>query len=70
MKQHPYKLRAYHNPQKIDESLVPDGWRFRYADEMRVPVTRCQYWSCNLSCWNGSRMNGLLQFFTYIVPVV
>jgi hypothetical protein len=28
------KLRPYHNPENIDESKVPPGWRFRYADEL------------------------------------
>lgn len=26
-------LRPYHNPENVDESRVPDGFRFLYADE-------------------------------------
>lgn len=33
------KLRAYHNPENVDESRVPDGWRFRYEGERPNPKT-------------------------------
>jgi hypothetical protein len=66
---HPYKLRKYHNPENIDESLVPDGWRFRYADEMpHKAQTRCKasshYIWTRLSNWQGTCFGN-----TYIVPV-
>ena len=38
------KLRAYHNPENVDESKVPDGWRFRYADEIRYTSAMVALW--------------------------
>ena len=35
-------LRPYHNPENLDESLVPAGWRFLYADEVCATAP----------CWN------------------
>lgn len=69
MKPDPYKLRAYHNPRNIDESLVPDGWRFRYADEIKRPVTICKFWSRACNGWEWSNLKGRDQLATYIVPV-
>lgn len=41
------KLRPYHNPQQVDESRVPDGWRFLYEDEPRPICPRpCRLWQC------------------------
>lgn len=65
------KLRPYHNPENVDESAVPDGWRFRYQDEMNEPA----YGPCrmrvksvdvftSLDCYAG-----VVSFITYIVPV-
>ena len=28
------KLRPYHNPENLDESVVPAGWRILYQDEV------------------------------------
>jgi hypothetical protein len=36
------KPRPYHNPENLDESLVPAGWRFLYADEVCATAP----------CWN------------------
>jgi hypothetical protein len=63
------KLRKYHNPKKIDESKVPTGWRFRYADEMSTKAQRCRYWGANAQRWQKARLNGLDPMATYIVPV-
>ena len=71
------KLRAYHNPQGADESLVPDGWRMLYADEFplrqKVP---CRLFVKPICCgsmtphfgfkWTAS---GKVFDITYIVPV-
>jgi hypothetical protein len=74
---HPYRLRAYHNPQRADESLVPDGWTMLYADEF--PLSRkvpCRLFVKPIYCgsmtphfgfsWNAS---GRVLDITYIVPV-
>lgn len=67
--QHPYKLRAYHNPEGVDESKVPDGWRFLYADE----AGKSQNKPCR--AWMGPRpffedgYDGNSHIITYIVPV-
>jgi hypothetical protein len=65
---HPYRLRPYHNPECIDESKVPAGWRFRYADEI---ATRPEVCGIHLVCkWIFSRRyNGTDDLITYIVPV-
>jgi hypothetical protein len=69
MEHHPYRLRPYHNPQNVDESKVPAGWRFRYADEAGTPATTpCTPWLTNRFCWLTD-FNGTLFRHTYIVPV-
>lgn len=68
---HPYKLRPYHNPENVDESKVPPGWRFRYADEMtKAARTACHAWTpgCGFD-WNCTYF-GTHRRITYIVPVV
>lgn len=68
---HEYKLRPYHNPEGVDESKVPDGWRFRYADEAGTIVnTRCRMW-CHIHGFpsNCSYCSGAFDSITYIVPV-
>lgn len=63
---HPYRLRPYHNPEGIDESKVPPGWRFRYADEMMTPTEAAMF---KLSVgWRASG-HGICASYTYIVPV-
>lgn len=66
---HPYRLRPYHNPQGIDESKVPPGWRFLYADEAGKKQSKpCLPWFYSgldlSSCHDGDRLD-----ITYIVPV-
>lgn len=63
------KLRPYHNPENIDESKVPDGWRFRYADELQdVAEGLCIQW--HKGHWSTWRLfMGTNPFKTYIVPV-
>jgi len=67
----PYKLRAYHNPEKIDESLVPDGWRFRYADEMLNYAKTCRIYRPHYGDFSNhlSASGGMILSYTYIVPV-
>ena len=37
-------LRPYHNPENVDESRVPDGWRFLYSDEAHLRPCPCMMW--------------------------
>jgi hypothetical protein len=64
-------FRPYHNPENIDESLVPDGWRFRYADEMKTRNPKAKYvyeWDGKTE-YSSSASQGRLPYMTYIVPV-
>ncbi len=63
-------LRPYHNPKGVDESLVPKGFRFRYADEMRTKTTnrKLKYWSRHGE-WAQAWLQGVDPLATYIVPV-
>lgn len=68
---HPYRLRAYHNPENVDESKVPAGWRFRYVHEMQnFAISRCRLW-LPISGIFGMMENcsGVCHSWTYIVPV-
>jgi len=38
------RLRPYHNPENVDESRVPAGWRFLYADEPLTPKPSVKFW--------------------------
>lgn len=65
---HLYRLRAYHNPERVDESRVPKGWRFRYADEIKKHPEICGIHL--VSEWILSRRyKGTDDRITYIVPV-
>lgn len=66
-KNHAYGLRPYHNPENIDESLVPDGWRFRYADEMPRRNSKARLYL--IGEWCFSLLEGSIMTLTYIVPV-
>lgn len=73
MKTHPCRLRPYHNPENVDESLVPEGWRFRYADEVVIRAgSHCRAFiglgkeSFFDECCNYL---GTMLKLTYIVPV-
>lgn len=65
---HPYRLRAYHNPQKLDESKVPVGWRLKYADEANTPLYNAMWRSPHMG-WKFTTMFGREPEVTYIVPV-
>jgi hypothetical protein len=40
------RLRPYHNPENVDESRVPEGWRFLYADELiEQKLTFSRFWT-------------------------
>lgn len=68
-KLHPFRLRRCHNPEGIDESKVPPGFRFRYEDEMNQPakgVVRYDFWRGYPSI---SQSKGTLKHATYIVDV-
>jgi len=69
------KLRPYHNPQRVDESKVPEGWRMLYADEFPLPqyhMRPCRLFSPYLRVKefsNSSFCLGNNPQYTYIVPV-
>ena len=67
---HNFKIRPYHNPENVDESKVPDGWRFKYADERIKPTldAKCLGFMC-CDVWHKTRMLGREPGITYIVPV-
>lgn len=68
---HEYKLRPYHNPEGVDESKAPDGWRFRYADEAgTVAASQCRcYELFSTKLMPGIDYIGDQIDITYIVPV-
>jgi len=64
------KLRPYHNPENVDESKVPAGWRFRYADEMVEPVsTPCRIFFNQTEVSVDQDYFGASMRISYIVPV-
>ena len=66
---HNFKIRPYHNPEGVDESKVPGGWRFRYADELGLPPERCRLFGFDGKFSRCECAGGQIEFFTYIVPV-
>lgn len=70
---HSYRLRAYHNPENVDESRVPDGWRMRYADEAAtIAPGACIAWLSTAKPPRWSQLDdwpGKASSLTYIVPV-
>ncbi len=70
------RLQPYHNPENVDESRVPAGWRFLYADEAGKKQQKpCRVWlpkECYPSeCFDprSTRWTGQELEYTYIVPV-
>lgn len=69
------KLLPYHNPEKVDESRVPDGWRFLYADEAgKAQDKPCRVWLpkyCESPNTFGAsiKASGECLQMTYIIPV-
>jgi len=62
------RLLPYHNPENVDESRVPKGWRFLYADEAGKEQNRpCRLWWDYE--WDTAHCFGDSFSFTYIVPV-
>jgi hypothetical protein len=61
------RLKSYHNPENVDESRVPAGWRFRYADEMTTKVRIVKFGG--MHGWYQSCEYGRNPCVTYIVPV-
>ena len=62
------RLLPYNNPENVDESRVPKGWRFLYADEKPHPKLLARVWLH--SCFSISQNNwGWVKEYTYIVPV-
>lgn len=64
-------FRPYHNPDKVDESKVPEGWRWRYADEIGKRAPRpCRAWGLHDAVWTRcDKWHGTHSEITYIVPV-
>ena len=61
------RLRPYHNPENVDESRVPKGWRFRYADEMTTKACMSKFGGMHR--WYRSVEYGRNPCVTYIVTV-
>lgn len=69
---HPYRLRPYHNPDNVDESKVPPGWRMLYADEFPLPYEhgrRCRLFDRRGVLLIRENCTGSVKCITYIVPV-
>lgn len=65
------KLRPYHNPENVDESKVPDGWRFLYQKE-RFAGKFTAITGCLHIQWIQLGRQAQCKFVascTYIVPV-
>ena len=64
-------LLPYHNPESVDESRVPDGWRFLYADEAgKWQCPPCRMWYPRVERFNMEvSALGCDWSITYIVPV-
>lgn len=71
MTPHPYRLRAYHNPDKVPFSAIPPGWRFLYADEVGRPQNKpCRKWFRFKKRFHfADDFIGNSAVLTYIVPV-
>lgn len=64
------KLKPYHNPENVDESKVPDGWRFKYDDEKNIINMKAKFLGfmcCDV--WHPTTCVGRQRGITYIVPV-
>ena len=72
-KPHPYQPPAYHNPQEVDESVVPAGWRMLYEYEFPLRFTharRCRIYVVPENCFGDRETcTGALSYLTYIIPV-
>jgi hypothetical protein len=62
------KLRPYHNPKNLDESLVPAGWRLAYLGEA-TPTTKGRFLIWNRNWSVGCYPARLLPNLTLILPV-
>lgn len=72
MRSYPFRLLPYHNPQHVDASTIPHGWRFLYAHEFPLPFP------CNLPCrlhvvptnqfTRRQTCTGAVPGITYIIP--
>ncbi len=67
---HDYKLRPYHNPESVDESKVPKGWRMLYANEAgQAQLSACRMWIPSWGRFGVDKAIGQDRRITYIVPV-
>lgn len=68
---HPYRLRPYHNPERVDESKVPPGWRLLYVGEVyHVHTGKVRKWDAQFSRFSNYEFYlGNCNHLTYIVPV-
>lgn len=68
-------LRPYHNPENVDESRVPKGWPFLYADEFSNGIIEGSprfvgVLNCNFDPLFGRIAQSINPLgITYIVPV-
>ena len=69
----PLRLRPYHNPEKVDESRVPAGWRFLYKGEIRKRLVVKLWFPEDYKAKDGwveeYHWACLDSRFTYITPV-
>ena len=66
--------KPYHNPENVDESRVPDGWRFLYEDEAgKKKCTQSKVWISYsfppLMLGSSDKFKHYSELLTYIVPV-
>lgn len=68
---HPYRLRAYHNPENVPFSAIPPGWRFLYADEFRAALQKpIRIWFDGPQRFNhDAHWSQPIKSWTYIVPI-
>lgn len=66
-------LKPYHNPENVDESRVPDGWRFRYCGEEPDPKTPTKVYMASTQArhlWSITADHHYhVDAWTFIVPV-
>lgn len=66
-----YHLEPYHNPDEVDESKVPKGWRMRYQSEAgELTKGQCIAFLNDYNKFSFSTdFQGTATGITYIVPV-
>lgn len=64
------RLLPYNNPENVDESRVPKGWRFLYKSEAgQAQLGLCKMWQPSWNDFGANNAMGQDRRITYIVPV-